>query len=75
MCIVSVICWQVVLYIIIGMSWSNLVKSIGCRTEGRYWWLQYMITVVVTICGATVFSIIVKKGIEIVGKIICRKWR
>lgn len=34
-----------------------------------------MITVVVTICGATVFSIIVKKGIEIVGKIICRKWR
>lgn len=36
-------------------------------------WLQYVVTVVLTIFGATVFSVIVKKCLKITGEIVKRK--
>lgn len=36
-------------------------------------WIQYIITVVLTVCGASVFSLIVKKALEITGGIVKRK--
>ncbi len=36
-------------------------------------WIQYGVTVVLTICGAAVFSVIVKKGLEMAGGIVSCK--
>lgn len=48
----------------------RLIEKIGLNKMFGNNWAQYIITVVLTICGAVVFSLIVKKGLNIMDKMI-----
>lgn len=55
------------------MVMFRVIEKLHINTMFGDGWLQYIVTVVLTVCGAMVFSVIVKKGLEIAGKIIQRK--
>lgn len=52
------------------MVMFRVIEKLGLNTMIGNGWLQYGVTVVTTICGAVVFSVVVKKGIEAVEKYV-----
>ena len=52
------------------MVMFRVIEKLGLNTMIGNGWLQYGVTVVATICGAVVFSVAVKKGIEAVEKYV-----
>lgn len=51
----------------------RIIEKLGLNRMIGNNYLQYTITTVVTLCGAIVFSLVVKKGIEIIQRLISRK--
>ncbi len=51
----------------------RVVEKLHINTIFGSGWLQYAVTVIITLVGAVLFSVVVKKIIDIFGKIISRR--
>lgn len=55
------------------MVMFRVIEKLHINTIFGNGWIQYAVTAILTICGAVIFSVVVKKGLEIAEKIVCRK--
>lgn len=51
----------------------RVIEKLHLNTVLGHGWLQYAVTVVLTICGAVIFSVISKMGLEAAIKIVGQK--
>lgn len=66
----------------IGVGWGiylshmaifRVIEKAGLNKTAGNGWLQYVVTTIITLCGAVIFSVVLKKGFEFAGKALSRK--
>lgn len=55
------------------MIMFRVIERIGLNRIIGDGWLQYVVTVILTVCGAIIFSVVIKKGLEIAEKKVSQK--
>lgn len=55
------------------MVMFRVIEKLRINTMFGNGWTQYVITVILTVCGAMVFSVLLRKILEIVGRIVVQK--
>ena len=51
----------------------RVIEKLHINTMFGNRWIQYVVTVILTVCGATVFSVLLKKVLAIVGGVVGQK--
>lgn len=51
----------------------RVIEKLHINTILGNGWIQYVVSVILTVCGATVFSVLLKKVLTIAGRVVGQK--
>lgn len=55
------------------MVMFRVIEKLHINTIFGNGWIQYAVTVILTVCGATIFSVLLKKVLTIAGGVVGQK--